>query len=131
MSTLTLKPTFPMRRASDARRGVRGQAVREAMSPRPARTIALTIGAIAVALFSVLAPMTDDPTARLSALDTTPTMLGDESIAFERPFEMPPTMGPVLTWEALTLAQEGTLHMAPIEVRVTPEGEEIVQPPEG
>jgi hypothetical protein len=98
------------------------------MSPRPARTIALTIGAIAVAIFSILAPMADDPTGRLSALNEP---LPDDEIAFERPFEMTPTMGPVITWEALTLAEEDTAHMAPLEVRVSPEGEEIVQPPEG
>jgi hypothetical protein len=132
MSTLTLRPAFSMHRASGSRRGVREQDVRQAMLPRPERTIAVTIGAIAVALFSILAPMAGDPTERLSALEATSTIPTDETIAYERPFEMPPTaMGPAITWEALLLAEEGALQMPPLEVRVTPQGEEIVQPPEG
>ena len=89
MSTLTLKPAFSTHNPSGARRDRREQDVREKMRPRHGRTMAITAGAIGVGLFSILAPMAWDPTARLSALDETST---DVDIAAERPFEMHPTL---------------------------------------
>ena len=132
MSTLTMKPTFSMHGMSGSRRGVREHAVQEAMQPRRGRTVALTAGAIGVALFSVLAPMAGDRTDDLFAKEAMPTLPSDDAIAMERAFELRPTvMGPAITAEALILAEEEPMHMPALEVRVTPEGEEIVSSPRG
>ena len=129
MSTLTMRPDSSAYRPSGSRRDHREQDVREKMRPRNGRTLAITAGVIGVGLFSVLAPMVWDPTPRLSALDETSR---DVDIAVERPFEMHPThMGPAITSETLMLIEEGTLRMEPIDVRLTPEGEEIVTPSQG
>jgi hypothetical protein len=132
MSTLTLKPAFSKHGKSGSRRDSREQHVRAAMQPRRERTLALTAGTIAIALFSVLAPMAGNPTERLFALDAMPTIPTDDAIAEERKFELRPTlMGPAITSEALILAEEEPLHMPALEVRVTPEGDEIVHAPHG
>jgi len=127
MSTLTLKPTFPMHSASgSSSRSVRAQEVREAMQPRRERTLALTAGVIAIALFSIFAPSAGDPTERLFALDAMPTIATDE-VPWERPFALPPTaMGPAITSEALMRVEDGALHMPPLEVTITLEGEEVI-----
>jgi hypothetical protein len=104
------------------------------MKPRSERTIALIAGAIAVTLFSVLAPMAGNPAERLSALDQTPTIANAASIARERPFEFAPSlMGPAITSEALMRAEEDddAVYMPPLDVRVTADGEEVVRAPEG
>jgi hypothetical protein len=129
MSTLTMRPGSSAHGPSGSRRDHREPDVREKMRPRHGRTIAITAGVIGVGLFSVLAPIVWDPTLRLSALDESSA---DVDIAAERPFEMHPThMGPSITWETLTRIEEGTMRMEPIEVRATPDGEEIVIAPQG
>jgi len=129
MSTLTMRPDSSAYGPSGSRRDHREQDAQEKMRPRHGRTIAITVGVIGVGLFSILAPMVWDPTLRLSALDETST---DVDIAAERPFEMHPThMGPAITWETLLLIEAGPMRMEPIDIRATPEGEEIVRPPQG
>ncbi len=132
MSTLTMKPTFPILNTPDSTRDTRQQELRATMRPRRERIIALTVGTIAVTLFSVLAPMVGDPAERLSALDATPTIATDATIATERPFEFAPSlMGPAITFEALMLAEDDAVYMPPLDVRVTADGEEVVRAPEG
>ena len=126
MSTLTLKPAFSMHRASGPRRDAREKGV-PAMQPSRQRTIAVTVGAVFVALFSVLAPLAYNPSERLFALEATSTIPSDEAISWERPFDLPPSaMGPAITSEVLMRLEEEALHMPPLEVRVTPPHDEVV-----
>ena len=130
MSTLTLRHIFPMQARSGSTRDGREESVREAMKPRRERIIALTGGAIAVTLFSVLAPMVGAPAERLFALDRAPRIPTVDAIAVERPFELMPTMmGPAISSEALMLAGEDATYMPRLEVRATPPVDEIVCAP--
>lgn len=93
----------------------------------------MTGGVIALTFFAVLAPMMDDPTGRLLALDASSPVSTEE--AFHRDassaqaFELTPTMlGPSITDDMLILAeQDGALDedwsvmtMPELEVRALP-----------
>jgi hypothetical protein len=127
MSTLTIKSPFSMHGTSGSKRDARKK-VASAMQPRRGRTIALTVGAVAVTLFSVLAPLAYNPSDRLFALEATSTIPVDETLSAERLFDLgPTTMGPAITSEVLMRLDEEALHLPALEVRATPPEDEVVR----
>jgi hypothetical protein len=125
MATLALRPTFPARPRSGSKRDHRKHRVRDAQRT-PWSALAATAGAIALAFFSVSAPLLGDPTGRLFALDATPTISGGAAFGGDtwaiRAFEFTPTLlGPAIPADML-LAEEdwSVLIMPELEVHAMP-----------
>jgi hypothetical protein len=115
MATLALRPAYPVRPQSGSKRE-RKHRGRDA--PRTLwRTIGVTAGAIALTFFSVSAPMIGDPSGRLFALDASPTISIAAAFGDAWPgqvFEFTPALlGPAITAEMLTLADEDPILIMP------------------
>src|SRR5690242_11922864 len=102
MATLALRPVLPVRPRSASKREPR-----ERLGPRfhdRSWRIAGIAAAIALALFSVSAPMMGDPAGRLYALDATPTVFNGAHAnhTWSRDFELTPAMmGPAIDVDAI------------------------------
>jgi hypothetical protein len=126
MATLALKPVFPVRtRSSRPKRDPRQQH-RPALQSAPWRTASITAGAVALTFFCVLAPMIDDPTGRLFALESTSTLpaqdVSPRAAWAALAFEFTPTMlGPAIAAEMLTLAEEESTTDEDWDVMTMPE----------
>jgi hypothetical protein len=133
MATLALRPTLPVRSRSSPKRDQRQHRVREAHSTAW-RTAAITAGAIALAFFSVSAPMIGDPSGRLFALDASPSIATGAAFGGDawpaRAFEFTPALlGPAIDADMLTLADEDAVLMMPaLEVRALPPAEDEPSP---
>jgi len=132
MATLALGPAFRTRTRSGSKRH-RRQREQPTLQPRRWRTIAVTAGTIVLTSFFILAPMIGDPSARLFALDATPTIPAEEpgrDVWTARTFEFTPTtLGPAIDADLLTLAEEdgwaeeedgSVVTMPEFEVRAAP-----------
>jgi hypothetical protein len=120
MATLALKPAFLLRpRASGTERGS-GHRARNPSKRRAWQTALLTTSAMALSIFTVVAPILDDPRGHLAALEMTPMAL--VSSLSERAFEFTPmTFGPVITSEVLAIIDiEEWLEMPELAVHATP-----------
>ena len=126
MATLALRPTFPVRPRSGSKRDHKKHRGRDAQRTAWG-TLAATAGAIALAFFSVSAPLIGDPSGRLFALDATLTTpagaaFGGDTWAI-RAFEFTPALlGPAITADTLMLAEEdgSVLIMPELEVHAMP-----------
>ncbi len=129
MATLALKPAFPIRtRSSRSKHDHRKRHGKNVWQSKPWRTVSVTAGAMAVAFFSVLAPMIDDPAGRSFALETAPT------IPYVHVFEFTPTMlGPVIAADAVILAEDDSavMTMPELDVRAAPPSEADEPAPPG
>jgi hypothetical protein len=132
MATLALRPTFPVRPRSGSKRDHGNHRMRDAQRTAWG-TLAATAGAIALAFFSVSAPLIGDPSGRLFALDATPTIattFGGDTWAI-RAFEFTPALlGPAITADMLMLAEEdwSVLLMPELEVHAMPPNDDGPSP---
>jgi hypothetical protein len=87
----------------------------------------VTAGALVLSIFSIVAPILDDPRGHLAALEMTP--LAFVSSLSERAFEFTPTtLGPVISSEVLAILDidewlempELAVHAAPPAVTAEP-----------
>jgi len=132
MTTLALKPAFPMRsKSSGSQRDDRIQPARKTLHRKAWQAVALTVGATALAFFSVSAPMIGNPARRLFALDATPTIATEDAIhdSSQQALELTPTMlGPAITDDLFSLAEVTpvvdlfVLWMPELEIRAVPPG---------
>jgi hypothetical protein len=136
MTTLVLKPIFPIRtRSSRTRRVTRQQRLRAIRSERW-RAISITTGAVALTFFCVAAPIIDDPTGRLLALETTSTIPTSDVAGSDawsgQAFEFTPTtLGPAIAAEMLAWADEDASAEEDGSIVTMPELEVRALPPAG
>lgn len=141
MATLVLKPVFPVRTRSSRPPRKPRRPTTQPLRSRPWRTVAIATGSAALAVFCVLAPLVGDPSGHLFALDATSTIPGEETSLRASwdalAFEFTPTMlGPAITAEMLTLAEEleedwTDLMMPVLEVTAEPPTTEPEATPPG
>ena len=121
MATLALRSVLPLHpRSSGTKRPVH-----RTRNPKRSfwRTVGVAAGAIGLSVFSIAAPILDDPTARLAALEMTPTIaLVASTWSSERVFEFTPTtLGPAISDEVLAfLDVDEWLEMPEFEVHALP-----------
>jgi len=113
------------------------------MQVGPWRTVSITVGAVALTLFCVAAPIIDNPAERLLALETTSTIPAAETSRYDswkaHAFEFTPTtLGPAISEEMLALAEEDAtdddwsiVTMPELEVRALPPIEAASDTPPG
>lgn len=122
MATLALRSVFPLHlRSSGTKRPVHH--TRNTSKRSVWRTVGVAAAAIGLSIFSIAAPILDDPSARLAALEMTPTIaLTALPWTSDRAFEFTPTtLGPAISDEVLAfLDVEEWLEMPEFEVHALP-----------
>ncbi|MET0591134.1 MAG: hypothetical protein ABW133_00440, partial [Polyangiaceae bacterium] len=122
MATLALRPVLPLHpRSSGTKRPAHH--ARNPSRRRVWQTAVIVAGAIGLSAFSIVAPILDDPSDHLAALDMTPTIALVPTIrTSDDAFELTPTMlGPAISEEALAfLGIEEWLEMPELQVHALP-----------
>jgi hypothetical protein len=122
MATMAIRPVFPLHPRSSGSKHSSTHRTRNPARRRLWQTLFIAAGATALSVFSIVAPILDDPRGHLAALDVSSLVLPLQLLGPESAFEFTPTMlGPAISGELLaTLDIEEWLEMPELEVHALP-----------
>src|SRR5688500_18348834 len=102
MATMAIRPVFPLHPRSSGSKHSSTHRARNRSQGRLWQTLFLAAGATALSVFTIVAPILDDPRGHLAALDLSSMMLTAPLLGSGSAFEFTPTtLGPAISGEML------------------------------